>query len=182
MNLKPCAIPLLVGDGASSRRHCPARKGDTVGVCAAKRGLAELVFSLSLAAGACVRVWYDHPAPQALSPSQCPKPSTFVRDRKGKSFCSCAESNPSRPAWGGGPMEVRVAFFPARIEGLGASNSCRISPMTQAEGGRDGGRERFRWPECTPGRPLAHSLTHSLNPVPSSEESSVKSREVAKKC
>ena len=54
-----------------------------------------------------------------------------------------------------------MAFFPARIEGLGASNSCRTSPMTQAEGGRDGGRERFRWPECTPGRPLTHSLTHS---------------------
>ena len=31
--------------------------------------------------------------------------------------------------------------------------------MTQAEGGRDGGRERFRWPECTPGHPL--TPTHS---------------------
>ena len=81
--------PLLVGGGALSCRHCPACQGDTVGVCAAKRGLAELAFSLSLAAGACVRVWYDHPAPQALSPSQCPQLSTFVRDRKGKSFCSC---------------------------------------------------------------------------------------------
>ena len=67
-------------------------------------------------------------------------------------------------------MEVRVAFLPARIEGLGASNSCRISPMTQAEGGRDRGRERFRWPECTPGRPLTHSLTLVANKASASVE------------
>ena len=50
-----------------------------------------------------------------------------------------------------------MAFFPARIEGLGASNSCRISPMTQAEG--------ERWREGTfplagvHPRPSTHSLT-----------------------
>ena len=34
----------------------------------------SLLFSLNLAAGARVRVWFGHPVPQALSPSQCPQP------------------------------------------------------------------------------------------------------------
>ena len=49
----------------------------------------SVFFCLSPAAGACVRVWFGHPAPQALSPSQCPQLSTHVRDYRGKSFCSC---------------------------------------------------------------------------------------------
>ena len=55
-------------------------------VCAANRGSAERAFSLSLAAGACVRVSFGHPAPQALLRAQL---STRVRDHMGKSFCSC---------------------------------------------------------------------------------------------
>ena len=76
-----------------------------------QRGIAELAFSLSPTAGACVRVWYDHPAPQALSPTQL---STVVRDHRGKSSVpvkwAVLPKCPSRPAWGGGLMEVRVAW------------------------------------------------------------------------
>ena len=155
----------MVGGGALSCRHCPACQGDTVGVCAAKRGLAELAFSLSLAAGACVRVWYDHPAPQALSPSQCPQLSTFVRDRKGRVSVpvkwavlpKCPNPTQAARLGGAGPWRFGWRFSQLGLRGS-EPNSCRISPMTQAEGGRDGGRERFRWPECTPGRPLTHSL------------------------
>ena len=85
---------------------------------AAKRGLAELAFSLSLAAGACVRVWYDHPAPQALSPSQCPQLSTFVRDRKGKSFCLSAQIQPKPPGLGGaGPWRFGWRFSQLGLRG-----------------------------------------------------------------
>ena len=53
-----------------------------------------------------------------------------------------------------------MAVFPAWIEGLGASKSCRISPMTKTEGGRDGGRERFSSGGVHP-RPSTHSLTQT---------------------
>ena len=69
-------------------------------------------------------------------------------------------------------MEIRVALFLAWIEGLGAPNSCRNSPMTmtKTERGRDGGRERFRsagvHPEMgalkTAGEPAAVKMTNKL--------------------
>ena len=57
-----------------------------------------------------------------------------------------------------------MALFPAWTEGLGASNSGRISPMTKTEGGRDGGRECFRSAGEHP-RPSTHSVTQSLTHV-----------------
>ena len=53
--------------GAFNFRHYPTCRGDTVRAFAAIRGSAEIVVALSLGAGACVRDWFDHPAPHAPS-------------------------------------------------------------------------------------------------------------------
>ena len=102
----------------------------TRGYCRSLRGQKGMLNLLVPSVGACGHVWYGRNAPQALSPSQCPQLRTLVRDDRGKSFCSCE-------------MEVRVAIFPARSEWVGASNSCWISPMTQAERGRREGPLRI---------------------------------------
>ena len=88
-----CSLSGTLPAGGSEIRHAQAREKNYISICAAKRGSAEHAFSLSPAAGVCVCVcvcfWFGHPAPQALSPSQCPQLSTRVRDHRGKSFCSC---------------------------------------------------------------------------------------------
>ena len=114
-----------------------------------QRNKLSFAFSLSLAASACVRVCLVRP-PHAPSLRWCPQPNTLVRDHMGKSLCSrevgclakCPNPNP-RSGWGGGPMEVRVAPFPSQIEGPGEWNSRWISPMTYAEGGREGREGTF---------------------------------------
>ena len=64
---------------------------------------------------ACARL-FDHPSPNAPSLSRCPQLSTSVRDHRGKSFVPAkwavlpsVQFQPRPSAWGGGPMEVRVA-------------------------------------------------------------------------
>ena len=93
---------------------------------------------------------FDHPSPYAPSLSQCPQLSSSVRDHRGKSFVPAkwavfqvSNSNPSRPAWGGGPMEVRVAHPSpkpqARIAGPCGARSvelCTGVRMMHAEGQR----------------------------------------------
>ena len=75
---------------------------------------------LCLAASACARVWLGYPAPQVLSPSQCPQLSTRVRD-------GCVGKCP----------------IPNQAAQLGGA------PMTKPEGGRDGG-ETFRLGRTAP--------------------------------
>ena len=84
----------------------------------------SFAFSLSLAAGACVRVCLVRP-PHAPSLRRCPQLSTLVRDHRRKSLCSrevgCLAKCPNQTQaqlGGGGPMEVWVAPFPSEIEGL----------------------------------------------------------------
>ena len=105
----------------------------------------SFAFSLSLAAGACVRVCLVRP-PHAPSLRRCPQFSTLVRDHRGKSLCSeevgCLAKcpNPTQAQLGGGgPMEVRVAPFPCQIEGPGVH------------------------PESFLTHSLTHALTHSQN-------------------
>ena len=102
----------------------------------------------------------DTPDPKPFLHSQCPQLGQELQFLTSGLSCQLPKSNPSRAAWGGGPMEVRVALFPALIEGLGASNSCRISPMTKTERGRDGGRGTFPFGRSAP--QTTHSLTDSL--------------------
>ena len=125
----------------------PHAKGTMIESVQPQGNKLSFAFSLSLAAGACVRVCLVRP-PHAPSLRWCPQLSTLVRDHRGKSLCSrevgclSAQIQP-KLSLGGGPMEVRVAPFPSQIEGPGAWNSRWISPMTYAEGGREGREGTF---------------------------------------
>ena len=133
----------------------PHAKGTMIESVQPQENKLSFALSLSLAAGACVRVCLVRPL-RAPSLRRCPQLSTLV---KGK--CAVLPSAQIQPklSLGGGPMEVRVAPFPSQIEGP-AWNSRWISPMTYAEGEREGWKGRF--PCRSAPQVVSHSLTHSL--------------------
>ena len=84
-------LELSLREGPKSGMPKPAKK--TIYLFAQPKGdQLSMLFPLVLlpvCVCVCVCFWFGHPAPQALSPSQCPQLSTRVRDHRGKSFCSC---------------------------------------------------------------------------------------------
>ena len=115
----------------------------------------SFVFSLSLAAGACVRVCLLRP-PHALFLRRCPRHSTHVRDHRGKTYVPCLAKcpNPTQAQLGGaGPW--RFGWHLLRLRG---------PERGTLAGSPGGGKRRLGDNVSVAGvRPrsfLTHSLTH----------------------
>ena len=111
-----CSLCCRLSVAASAPRH-----GDAVGGCAFETEFAEVAFALGLVACACVRVWFDHLAPEPCHSGDGPslmlcegctgKKFPFVVIFEGGLPCQVSKCNPSPLALGCSPIEVREALF-----------------------------------------------------------------------